>query len=273
MLEKGLSGKRIVLAASRKTDEMSLLVKKQGGTPIVRSLQGTVFQASDEVKPALQETIENGFDWALFTTGIGTQALLEMADDMALKEKFLSQLKKAKIATRGYKTFGVLSKLGLKPDVKDDDGTVAGLINKLEGISFGNKRVLVQLHGENVPRLIAFLQKKGAIVTQLLPYQHIPPEEKTIELLLKEMNNDEVDAICFTSAIQVRELFHYVNEQKGKVSMVDAINNKVVAVAVGKVTAEALEEEGVKRIVCPELERMGAMIVELSRYYSEKDKA
>ncbi|WP_062048848.1 uroporphyrinogen-III synthase [Bacillus sp. JCM 19034] len=270
---KGLSGKRVVLAASRKTEEMSLLVKKQGGTPIVRSLQGTVFLASDEGKPALLEAIEKGFDWAIFTTGIGTEALLEMADEIALKDTFMTQLQQAKLATRGYKTFGVLSKLGLEPDVKDDDGTVAGLMNKLNDVSFDNKRVLVQLHGENVPRLITYLQNKGAMVNQLLPYQHVPPDEKTISLLLQEINNDEIDAICFTSAIQVRSLFRYINNQKDSDTFIDALNNKVVAVAVGKVTAEALEEEGIKRIVYPEFERMGAMIIELSRYFSEKGKS
>ncbi|GAE28884.1 uroporphyrinogen-III synthetase [Halalkalibacter hemicellulosilyticusJCM 9152] len=48
--------------------------------------------------------------------------------------------------------------------------------------------------------------------------------------------------------------------------LVETLNDKVIAVAVGKVTAEALEEEGVTRIVYPELERMGAMILEVSRY-------
>ncbi|GAE28883.1 uroporphyrinogen-III synthetase [Halalkalibacter hemicellulosilyticusJCM 9152] len=186
-LKKGLSGKKIVLAASRKTEEMSVLVEKQGGIPLVRSLQGTVFQADGEVKPILKETIQNGFDWAIFTTGIGTQALINIAEELSLKEDFLTQLNKANVAARGYKTFAVLSKLGLKPDVKDEDGTVAGLIEQLKGISFAGKRVLVQLHGENVPSLIAFLQKGGATVIEVLPYQHVPPEKKTMDQLIAEL--------------------------------------------------------------------------------------
>lgn len=42
-------------------------------------------------------------------------------------------------------------------------------------------------------------------------------------------------------------------------------------VAVGKVTAEAIKEEGIERIIVPEHERMGAMIIELSRYYSNEN--
>ena len=41
----------------------------------------------------------------------------------------------------------------------------------------------------------------------------------------------------------------------------------VLAVAVGKVTAEALYEEGVNRVLFPEEERMGSMVVAMSRHF------
>ncbi|MBV7509816.1 uroporphyrinogen-III synthase, partial [Bacillus sp. sid0103] len=74
---KGLMGKRIVLGASRNTEEISMLIEKQGGVPIVRSLQGTVFLAEEEVGQDLKKIIQKGTDWAIFTTGIGTQTLLD----------------------------------------------------------------------------------------------------------------------------------------------------------------------------------------------------
>jgi uroporphyrinogen-III synthase len=43
-----------------------------------------------------------------------------------------------------------------------------------------------------------------------------------------------------------------------------------VAVAVGKVTKEALHEEGIAHVIAPAHERMGAMIVELARYFDKK---
>ncbi|MDF2790543.1 MAG: uroporphyrinogen methyltransferase, partial [Neobacillus sp.] len=46
-----------------------------------------------------------------------------------------------------------------------------------------------------------------------------------------------------------------------------SFNSHILAVAVGKVTAEALREEGVEKMLVPEHERMGAMIMELSQYY------
>ncbi|GAE26412.1 uroporphyrinogen-III synthase [Halalkalibacter wakoensis JCM 9140] len=266
-MKTGLSGKKIVLAASRKTDEMSKLVEKQNGTPLVRSLQGTVFKADEQVKADIKKIVNEQFDWMIFTTGIGTNALVDLAEELDLLQPFLQVIQKAKVGSRGYKTFAALKKLDVAPDVKDDDGTIKGLLAAFEGVDFAGKKVLVQLHGENAPALIQYLEQNGADVMQVLPYQHVDPDFDVVEKLCQELIHSEVDAVCFTAAIQVRSFFNYV-KKKGYVEQVlEAFKEDVLAVAVGKVTAEALTEEGVERIVAPELERMGAMIVEMTRYY------
>lgn len=55
-----LIGKRIVIAGSQKTNEMSVIIAKQGGMPLVRSLQGlTVFDESLLAEP-LQQLASEG---------------------------------------------------------------------------------------------------------------------------------------------------------------------------------------------------------------------
>jgi len=270
LLGNSLAGKHIVLGASRKTEEMTTLIEKQGGTATVRSLQGTVFKADEEVKQDLVTFVEQGADWVIFTTGIGFQTLLELAENLAIKEAFIKQLHKAKIATRGYKSAAAIKKFELKCEASDDDGTTQGLIRQLKDVDFSEKKVVVQLHGEKAPALMSFLASKGAVTTQLLPYQHIPPIEDTVETLCQEILNSKVDAVCFTTAIQVHSLFSYAKEQGIENQLITAFTDKTVATAVGKVTAEALREMGVDRIVVPEHERMGAMIVELANFYDAK---
>ncbi len=268
----GLDRKKIVIAASRKTDEMSKLVEKQNGIPFVRSLQGTVFLADQQVKSDLQKIVNEQYDWVILTTGIGTNALLDLADELHIKDQFLEIIKQANVASRGYKTFAALKKIGINPDVKDDDGTVKGLIKSLEGNDFTGKRVIVQLHGENAPALITYLEEAGAEVFKLLPYQHIDPDLETVERFCQELFQTKVDAVCFTAAIQVRSLFKYAKEKGYEKKVVDAFRKNVLAVAVGKVTEEALHDEGIERVVAPELERMGAMIIEMTKYF-EKEAA
>ncbi|MGG4488101.1 uroporphyrinogen-III synthase [Metabacillus idriensis] len=266
---KGLEGKRIVIAGSRKTDEISTLIEKQGGIPFVRSLQGTVFLAEEQVEPALRTFIQEGADWVIFTTGIGTETLLNLARKLGEEEAYLKRIHQAKIASRGYKTFAALKKLDLTPAAKDDDGTTRGLVRALENEDLSGKKVMVQLHGETAPALIKFLKEKGASVLQVLPYQHIAPDEKAVSLLCEEMQSLQVDAVCFTAAIQVREFFAYVKKKDCLHEILHAFNTDVLPVAVGKITAEALIEEGVQNPLAPDLERMGAMIIELAKYYDE----
>ncbi|NPC93451.1 uroporphyrinogen-III synthase [Bacillus sp. WMMC1349] len=269
-MRKGLNGKRIVIGASRKLEDMCTLIKKQGGTPIVRSLQGTVFLAEKQVGPDLQAFVEKGADWVVFTTGVGTEALVSLAEKLGMRNRFIQIVSEAKAAVRGYKTIAALKKLGITPEAIDEDGTTKGLIKSLEPYDLTGKRVMVQLHGENAPDLLTFLKAKGATVVPLLPYQHVAPNQETVALLCQELQNHEVDAVCFTTAIQVRSLFNFAREKGIAPNLVQSFHEQVLPVAVGKVTAEALKEVGINEIVTPQLERMGAMIVELSRYYEKE---
>ncbi|NHM30912.1 uroporphyrinogen-III synthase [Neobacillus terrae] len=266
-MEKDLFGKRIAIGASRKTDEMSTLIEKQGGTPVVRSLQGTVFLAEKEVEPELLKFVDQGADWVIFTTGIGIETLLNISEKMGVKERFLRRIRESKIASRGYKSLSALKKLEITPKVRDDDGTTRSLIESLKEIDFSGKKVMVQLHGEKAPALIKFLENGGAEVSFILPYRHILPETETVAKLCGEVIKKEMDAVCFTTATQVRSLFDFAREKDYLADLLSAFQVNTVAVAVGKVTAEALKEEGINRVVVPENERMGAMVIELVHYY------
>ncbi|MCM3764708.1 uroporphyrinogen-III synthase [Neobacillus niacini] len=266
-MEKGLSGKKVVICGSRKIEEMCALIEKQGGIPLVRPLQGTVFLAEKEVGPDIIQFVETGADWVILTTGIGTETLVELAGKLVLEEALLTRLHGAKIACRGYKTVAVLKKLGLTPVAVAEDGTTKGLAQALQDVDFSGKRVMIQLHGETAPALTSFFESRGAEVQKILPYQHIPPEDKSVETLVKEILGKESDAVCFTTAVQVRSLFDYARMHSIHPEMAACFNKHVLAAAVGKVTAEALREEGVERMVVPQHERMGAMIIELAQYY------
>jgi uroporphyrinogen-III synthase len=266
----GLLGKRIAIGASRKLEEMSALIEKQGGIPVIRSLQGTMFFDEKKVEPDLKKLIEEGADWVILTTGLGTDALLQLAQNLGIEEQFVNIVQQAKVAARGYKTLAVIKRLNVTPIAVDDDGTVNGLIQSLGNYDFSGQKVMVQLHGETAPELIQFLREQGATILEILPYVHISPERETVALICKELFAGELDAVCFTTAIQVRSLFIFAKENDCIQELLTAFNEKTLAVAVGKVTAEALREEGVERIIAPELERMGAMVIELARYYENE---
>lgn len=263
-----MKDKRIVIAGSRKTDEMSLIIEKRGGIPIVRSLQGLTMFEEDLLEEPLRRFAEQGADWIILTTGLGSESVVGAADKLGIGQAVLERMSQAKIAARGYKTSAFLKRTGLQAVVSDDDGTVQGLMDNLSAHHFEGQRVWIQLHGEPAPELSRFLENKGAAhVESVLPYRHVPPATATLDLLMTELVEGSVDTVCFTTAVQVHYLFKYAIGTGRKEQLLNAFEQHVVAAAVGKVTAEALKEYSVKRIVVPEIERMGALIIEIARYY------
>lgn len=262
-----LAGKRIALTGPRKAAEMSLLVEKMGGIPVLRPAQGTVFLDDIELRNAIVSWVKQPPDWAVFTTGIGLEALFDMAEDMGVAEMLLEMLTTSRIAARGYKTVNALKKRNLIPLVRDDDGSTTGLMRSFALHELQGQQVILQLHGDPAPRLVVWLEEQGAVVRQILPYKHIPPEEVNLAALVEDITNREVDAVTFTSGPQIRFLAEYARKQGLLENMLEAFRYDVIAVAVGKVTAQSILEEGIERIVVPVEERMGSMMVELGRYF------
>ncbi|RXZ83236.1 uroporphyrinogen-III synthase [Paenibacillaceae bacterium] len=262
-----LEGKSIVITGSRKLTELSTIIEKQGGTALVRSQQGTMLPEEETLGRDLQQLVDNRPNWFLFTTGTGLEQMLQQAERMGIREQLIDAISNAKVAARGYKTFALLKKIQISPIAVDDDGTTAGLIRALQDYDYAGQSIVVQQHGEAMPGLVQFLEGKGATTSTILPYRHIPPEADVSETLYQEIIAGRVDAVCFTTAVQVRYFFEYATRKGGCEQIVRSFEDRVAATAVGRVTAEALREAGVKRVIMPEIERMGAMIIELAQFY------
>ncbi|RAP74086.1 uroporphyrinogen-III synthase [Paenibacillus montanisoli] len=262
-----LEGRRIAVTGPRKADELSKMIAKFGGAAVLRPAQGTVFLDDSRVGGQLGRLIARPADWLVLTTGVGTEALLQTAERLGLAERFVHALGAMRIASRGYKTVNVLRKLGISPEVRDDDGTTAGLLRAMSAHDLYGRSVALQLYGDPAPRLIGELAGRGALCEELLPYRHIPPQGDIVETLIDEIVSGQVDAVALTSTVQAR----YVMGIAAKLGKLDAVRaafaDRVLAVAVGKVTAEAMHEEGVERVLFPEEERMGSMVVAMSKYF------
>lgn len=261
-----LKGFIVALAGPRKSEEMAKLVHNMGGTALLRPAQGTVFLDDKALQEGLNSWINNSPYLAILTTGMGLDALFEMAESMGIADRFLAVLSGSLIAARGYKTVNALKKRGITPDVRDDDGSTIGLIRGLHSFDLQGKEVVLQLHGDPAPRMVSWLEEAGANTRQVLPYCHTPPEPGELERLLSEITEGKIDAVAFTSAPQFRFLSAFAREQGRLDEMLKAFEEKVLAVSVGRITSEALKEEGIQRIVMPEHERMGSMMVELGKY-------
>ncbi len=294
-MTKPLTGKRIAVAGGRKFAELAAIITKQGGEALSRPMMGSVSNDSAELADVIRKVCE-GAEWFILVTGVGTKALLEKAEKLGLGKRLRELLSNANIAARGYKTFNALKALGLKPVIVDDDGTVEGVRRQLEQGSlehqqlehsqqgnpehgrtespwnFADKRVAVQLHGERMPGLTDWLLSQGAVVTEIPLYFYEEPEEKDVQRLLFEVISGEIDAVAFTSNTQVKFFFEGAKKQRAESFLQRALNERVIALSVGSMTSAELRKNGISRIVAPEHERMGAMVMELVRYFQNENE-
>ena len=263
---QALTNKTIAVTGGRKGEEITALIEKQGGRAVIRPAQGTVFTNQEQVVETLQSMIAHPPDVFIFTTGMGERRMADLATEAGLFEQYENLLQAVPIAVRGTKTFQHFKQKGISPATVADSGTMKQLEKTL---TIENKRILLQMHGENVPEFIETLEQANNTVVTIYPYEHTPPEEAVLDQLIEEIEEKQLDAVAFTSAIQVRYFFEYVERMKKKGDILTLFSKEVLPVAVGEVTAEHLEKNGVERILMPATPRMGAMVMEMAKYYRE----
>lgn len=84
------------------------------GTAVGRPAQGTVFLDDEALQEGLNAWINQPPYLAILTTGMGLDALFDMAERMGIEERFLEVLSGSIIAARGYKTVNALKKEDLR---------------------------------------------------------------------------------------------------------------------------------------------------------------
>ena len=264
---KPLTHKRVAIAGGRRFSELDSLVSKLGGQALARPMMSSEANDKPDLAAAIRSFAAAPCDWVIVVTGVGTRALLAKAEALGVGEAVQGHLERCQVAARGYKTLKALKELGISPSVTDADGTVEGLRRELEPHDFQGKRVAVQLHGERMPELTEWLVSAGADVLEIPLYFYDPPPVKEVQRLLYEVLSADVDAVAFTSNTQVKFFFAGAAELRAEAALLRALNERVLALSVGSVTSEALSERGVTRIIAPERERMGAMIMALAAHY------
>jgi uroporphyrinogen-III synthase len=262
---KGLLNKKIAIAADRQSEAIALLVAKQGGCPEVYPIQGK-WQLNKEIcKENVLSLINGSFDWVVLTTGIGAKSLEEAAIELDQRDAFFKALRKAKLAIRGSKTVNWLKQNGLAYEKTAADGTMDHLIRLLAENQYPqNTTLFLQLYDQDNQCLETSFANLGFSVYLSQPYRYEEPNPLVLKGLTEKIQEQSLDAVVFTSKTQVKNLFQ---QHEHASSLSAAFNEKVLAAAVGKVTAYEVGKYGVKNCLQPQNPKMGEMIVRLSEYY------
>lgn len=264
-------GKVIAITGPRKTEELATFIRRQGGIPIIRPMQGKMFEQFEQMDSEVNKFIDKPIEWAVWMTDTGLYKLIGAAREAGKEQQLLLKLKKIHHVAQGYKIINALQRLGIIPDVHDYNGHTIGLLRSmrmLDPAEWEGSLVSLQLHGEPVPMLKEFLNSVRAQVIELMPYRRIGPEATMLKKFTTELIDGQIDAVVATSAPQIRFLFAYAREKGITKDLTKTFQEQTLFTAIGKATVAAAIDEGIKRVLIPEKERMRSLITTFSRWFN-----
>ena len=242
-----MKNKVIAFLESRLADHVGDLIRRRGG---VAFSAPALAEEADLDLASIARLID---EWpmlrvrlAIFQTGVGTRALFAATDALGLTPRFLQLLATTTIAVRGPKPTVVLRQRGVRIDRSAAEPfTTVEVMRSLEGIDYINRAVVVQRYGATNTTLIGMLTVRDGVVIEIPTYRWALPADTTPLLhLMDALDRAEVDAVVFTSASQVANLFALAQQMKRADVLRLALNATRIA-SIGPVCSDALRHHGI----------------------------
>ncbi|MEO0443209.1 MAG: uroporphyrinogen-III synthase [Pseudomonadota bacterium] len=207
----------------------------------------------DIIEQWLRDFIDNTPDYFIVLTGEGIRRLTGFAERLAVLEDWIQALSRSNILARGPKPNRALKPLGISAAALAEQPTTDGVIQSLDKMNLSDKRIAVQLYGEDPnEKLQHYLQARKLDYHTVSPYIYASDSEtERVVDLVNNLANGRVDIICFTSKAQYQRLERVASTFAIQVELENGLKQTKIA-AVGPVVADQLKEAGFSIAVMPE---------------------
>ena len=233
-----------------------------------RSFDWIIFTSANAVHAVTSRAAQQVIDVATFIGANSAPVILSACDKDARRisastalPEFSRSTTGPQIAVVGPATKSEAAAAGLPIDYVAKTHLGTALAEEL-GHRLRNKSVFLPRSDRANPDLPAALRKLGAKVTEVIAYRTIAPDD-TNQSRVNAVVDREADAILFFSPSAV----HNFSDLAGR-GRLSALQEKLLIVAVGPVTARALNEIGVHRIIIAADTIAAAMVDALANYFS-----
>ena len=261
-----LEGFVVGITADRRWEEQAELLRRRGATIVHGPCMDTLYLADDDdLRRATVDVVERPPDVVVATTGIGVRAWLETAEAWGMGTALMAALAQSRILARGPKAAGVVIAAGLTVWARSETEQMDDVLAKLLADGVEGRRVALQEYGMESPEFIAALEAAGACVVRVPVYRwRYPADTRPARAMVEAALDGRIDAITFTSAPAVRNLFMIAAEQQAADDLRRAFNHGLTAACVGPVCAQAAKDQGVDAPVEPTVGRLGLLVRALS---------
>lgn len=257
-----LSGFRVGVTAARKAEEQINLLERRGAHVVWAPALSVDPNRVDAgaLRAVTEQIIGQKIDMFLATTGIGTRAWFDAAEEWGLLDRLLETLGGAEILARGPKSVGAIRRRGLRELWAPESEEFDDVLEHLRGRDLTGKRIVVQEHGQSLSMVAHALTRQGAEVINVVVYRvESAADPEPMFRLVETLTDGELDAVTFTSAPAVAAFMQAAGSVGLRDEVVAAFQADVVAACVGPVTAAAFEMWGVPTMF-PDRSRTAAMV-------------
>ena len=237
--------------------------------PVIRTLPLT---SEIRLRTLTESVVQRAPDYVVANTGIGIRGWFSAAESWGLEEALLQALSTSQVLCRGPKAAGAVSAAGLAVSWRAPGEELQEVLEYLlEEKDVAGRRVAVQLDGsQGVGDAAERLVEAGAEVINVPVYRWTLPDDDGPALRLVEAAvSGAVQAVTFTAAPAVDNLFRLAETVDLDDSLRSAFNSGVLAACVGPVCARAAVAQGIADPLVPSIGRLGAMVRALADRLSD----
>ncbi len=265
MSDKGFSGLTVAAFENRMSAEMTGLIERYGGRPMVTpAMREVPLEDNREALQFGERLLAGQVDMLILMTGVGLEILVGVLKTIHPLETITTALKQITLVTRGPKPAAVLKELGLKPTFTvPEPNTWRDLLKTLDAnCPVLGLRVALLEYGTTNAELMEELRERGATLSRVPVYRWALPED--LDRLREAMGNiaaGQVDVLLITNAVQVDHVMQMLTKD-GRMEQFKQALDRVVVASVGPTASERLRHYGWPVDIEPSHPKMGTLVKE-----------
>ena len=276
MAHSGFKGLTVASFESRMAAEMTRLIERQGGTPLVTpALRELPLEDNSAALRFGDQLLAKGLDVLILMTGVGTTTLFEILHHRFPKDAIALALNDTVLVARGPKPVAALKALGFRPTLTvPEPNTWADVVSTLDASrSVGGLRVAIQEYGQANADLQEALRQRGADVVSVPVYRWALPEDTApLKRVLREILAGHVQAVLVTNAAQIDHVMQVLEEEGLSAPFKEACKKLVVG-SIGPTASDRLRSHGLPVDLEPAHGKMGILVKETAeRIHSLLDR-
>ncbi len=263
-----LTGTVIGVTGARKGSEFCAAVERRGGVAVHGpTIEPDQPAPDDELLPQLEELLASEPDWFVANTGTGVRLLADLAARHSVRDEFIDLLARddVRVVARGAKAVGGLRGIGVSAEHVSVEETDASVTAWLARAVTAGEHLAVQYSARTRRDYQQLCDERDTTMQVLRPYRSgVPHDDRAARNLIEATIAGDLDVVVATSAIAVDNLVTIARRHDRSEQLVAAFaGGRVVAAAIGQVTADALRSKGIEPGIIPERHRTGSLLTAL----------